>query len=116
MIKFDSDIPELAWTNIIQIYLGDLETVRNIELKSKILLGLTIQKVYLNDIQRSILYDTICNEIDTGCDEIQVICHTTILDFATLYLQEILTLVKYKLLLNSGKNYLWIISMMCNNY
>lgn len=102
--KFNVDVPELAWTNILQIYLDGL-TVENIELKSKIFVGLTIQKAYLNDVQRTIFYNAICNEIETGCDDIQIICHTAIIDFATLYLQEILLLVKDRLLSNTGKLY-----------
>ncbi|KYN36651.1 MMS19 nucleotide excision repair protein like protein [Trachymyrmex septentrionalis] len=93
------DVPELSWTNIPQTYLDGL-TVENIELKSKIFFGLTIQKAHLNGVQRSILYDAICNEIGTGCDKIQIICHTTIIDFATLYLEEIIMLVKERLLSN----------------
>lgn len=85
------------------MYLGSL-TVENIELKSKIFLGLIIQRAYLNYVQRSMLYDVICNEIETGCDKIQNICHTIIIDFATLYLEEISMLVEEKLLLNTGKN------------
>ncbi|XP_029667958.1 MMS19 nucleotide excision repair protein homolog [Formica exsecta] len=96
------DVPELAWTNILQIYLDDL-TVDNIELKSKIFVGLTIQKAYLNDVQRTIFYNAICDEIEIGCIEIQIICHTAIVDFATLYLQEILLLIKDRLLSNTDK-------------
>ncbi|XP_067215509.1 MMS19 nucleotide excision repair protein homolog isoform X2 [Linepithema humile] len=92
------DVPELAWVNIPQIYLDGL-TAEDIELKSKIFLGLTIQKKYLNDVQRSICYNAICNEIETGCHEMQIICHTTIIDFTALYLEEIL-LVTERLSLN----------------
>lgn len=102
--KFNLDVAELTWINILQIYLDGLR-VENIELKSKIFIGLTIQKAYLNDVQRTIFYNAICNEIETGCDEIQIICHTAIIDFATLYLQEILLLAKDKLLLNIGELY-----------
>lgn len=78
-------------------------TVDNIELKSKIFVGLTIQKAYLNDVQRTIFYNAICDEIEIGCIEIQIICHTAIVDFATLYLQEILLLIKDRLLSNTGE-------------
>jgi len=61
-----------SWTNIPQTYLDSL-SVENIELKSKIFFGLAIQKAHLNDVQRSILYNAICNEIETGCDKIQII-------------------------------------------
>lgn len=63
--------------------------------------GLAIQKKYLNDVQRSICYTAICNEIETGCQEMQIICHTIIIDFAALYLEEIL-LVTERLSLNIG--------------
>ncbi|XP_011641202.1 MMS19 nucleotide excision repair protein homolog isoform X2 [Pogonomyrmex barbatus] len=96
------DVPELSWTNIPQTYLDSL-MVESTELKSKIFYGLTIQKGYLNDVQRSILYNAVCNEIETGCDEIQIVCHTTIIDFATLYHEEILTLVKERLLSNTDE-------------
>lgn len=84
------------------MYLDSL-TIQSIELKNKIFFGLTIQKAHLNNVQRSILYNVICNEIETGCDKIQIICHTTIIDFAALYLEEISMLVKERLLLNIGK-------------
>lgn len=80
--------------------------VENTELKSKIFVGLTIQKAYLNYVQRAVFYNAICNEIETGCDEIQIICHTAIVDFATLYLQEILLLIKDRLLLKIGELYI----------
>ncbi|XP_071561201.1 MMS19 nucleotide excision repair protein-like isoform X2 [Temnothorax nylanderi] len=96
------DIPELSWTNIPQTYLDGL-TIESTELKSKIFLGLMIQKAYLNDVQRSILYNAICNEIETGCDKIQSICHTTVIDFAALYLEEISMLVKERLLSNTDE-------------
>lgn len=96
------DVPELSWTNIPQTYLDGL-TIESFELKSKIFFGLTIQKAHLNDVQRSTLYNAICNEIETGCDKIQIICHTTIIDFAALYLEEISMLVKEKLLSNSDE-------------
>lgn len=82
-------------------------------------LGLTIQKAYLNDVQRSVLYNAICKEIETGCDEIQIICHTTILDFAALYLQEISLLVKERLLLDASElhvNYATCIYLYRYNY
>jgi len=101
-MKFNLDVSELSWTNIPQTYLDNL-TVESIELKSKIFLGLIIQKAHLNDVQRYILYNEICNEIETGCDEIQSICHTIVTDFATLYLEEISMLVKERLLSNIGK-------------
>ncbi|XP_011871479.1 PREDICTED: MMS19 nucleotide excision repair protein homolog [Vollenhovia emeryi] len=96
------DVPELSWTNIPQTYLDSL-TVENIELKSKLFLGLTIQKAHLNNVQRSVLYNTICDEIETGCDEIQSICHTTVIEFAALYLEEISLLVKERLLSNTDE-------------
>lgn len=92
----------MTWTNIPQIYLDGL-TVDNIELKSKMFHGLTIQKAYLNDAQRSILYNVICNEIETGCDKVQSLCHRITIDFAALYPQEISLLVKERLLLFTGE-------------
>jgi len=108
-MKFDLDVPELSWINIPQTYLDSL-SIEDIELKSKILFGLAIQKAHLNHVQRSILYNAICNEIETGCDKIQIICYTTIIDFAALYLEEISMLVKEKLLPNIGK-YKYIIDV-----
>ncbi|XP_014487511.1 PREDICTED: MMS19 nucleotide excision repair protein homolog [Dinoponera quadriceps] len=96
------DIPELRWTNISQIYLDSL-TAENIKLKSKIFLGLAIQKSCLNKEQRFILYNAICDQIDTGCDEIQITCHTTILEFSVLYPQEIILLVKERFLFNADE-------------
>ncbi|XP_026830696.1 MMS19 nucleotide excision repair protein homolog isoform X2 [Ooceraea biroi] len=92
-------IQELAWANIPQTYLDDL-TVENIELKSKVCLGLTLQKAHLNDVQRSVVYNAICNEIEAGRDEIQAVCHATIIDFAALHPQEISLLVEERLLSN----------------
>lgn len=84
------------------MYLDDL-TVENIKLKSEIFLGLVIQRSHLNETQRSILYSAIYDQIETGCDKIQTICHTTILEFAVLYPQEITLFVKERFLLNAGE-------------
>lgn len=83
------------------MYLDGL-TVENIKLRSKLFLGLVIQRSYLNETQRSILYNAIYDQIETGCDKIQTVCHTTILEFAVLYPQEITLLLKKKFLLNTG--------------
>ncbi|XP_032684035.1 MMS19 nucleotide excision repair protein homolog isoform X2 [Odontomachus brunneus] len=96
------DIPELRWTNISQIYLDGL-AVENIKLRSKMFFGLVIQRSYLNETQRSILYNAIYDQIETGCDKIQTVCHTTILEFAVLYPQEITLLLKKRFLLNADK-------------
>lgn len=73
------------------------------ELQSKILFGLTIQKAYLNEVHRTLLYDKICNLIGTNCNEIKILCHSALLSFATLYSNEISTLIKEKFQLNTGK-------------
>lgn len=67
------------------------------ELKSKLITGLIIQKSHLKESHRVSLYNSICNEIDTGCEEVRNACHLCIEAFATLYPNEVLTLVKEKL-------------------
>lgn len=89
-------IPELTWTDIPQLYIDEL-TDKHIELKSKILIGLTIQRAYLNQTHRILLYDTICNEIDNGNVLLTKICHASLAEFATLYPNEVLTLTQEKL-------------------
>lgn len=84
------------------MYLDGL-TIENIKLRSKMFLGLAIQKPYLNETQRSVLYNALCNQIEMGCDKIQTVCHTTILEFATLYPREITLLVTERFLLNAGE-------------
>lgn len=101
-MKFILDVPELKWTNICQMYLDGL-TIENIKLRSKMFFGLVIQKLYLNEIQRSILYNAICDQIEMGCDKMQIVCHTTILEFAVLHPEEIKLLVKERFLLKAGK-------------
>lgn len=73
------------------------------ELRIKILIGLTIQRGYLKEIHRILLYDTICNEIDTGCEEMRNICHACLAAFANLYPNEVLVLVQEKLQIDKGK-------------
>ncbi|KAI4493219.1 hypothetical protein M0802_009507 [Mischocyttarus mexicanus] len=89
-------IPELTWTDIPQLYIDGLND-KYIELRSKILIGLTIQRAYLNQTHRIILYDTICNEIDNGSVLLIQICHTCLVEFSILYPNEILTLTREKL-------------------
>ncbi|XP_050484310.1 MMS19 nucleotide excision repair protein isoform X1 [Bombus huntii] len=96
------DVPELAWTDIPNLYLNELST-ENMELQSKILFGLTIQKAYLNEVHRTLLYDKICNLIGTNCNEIKILCHSALLSFATLYSNEISTLIKEKFQLNTDE-------------
>ncbi|XP_015188175.1 PREDICTED: MMS19 nucleotide excision repair protein homolog [Polistes dominula] len=89
-------IPELTWTDIPQLYIDGL-TDNYIELRSKILIGLTIQRAYLNQTHRILLYDTVCNEIDNGNLLLIKICHACLAEFATLYPNEVLTLTQEKL-------------------
>ncbi|KAF7410203.1 hypothetical protein HZH68_004584 [Vespula germanica] len=90
------NVPELTWTDIPQLYFDELSK-QSIELRIKILVGLTIQRAYLKETHRILLYDTICNEIDTGCEEMRNICHTCLAAFANLYPDEVLVLVQEKL-------------------
>ncbi|XP_043266247.1 MMS19 nucleotide excision repair protein [Colletes gigas] len=95
-------VPELSWTDIPQLYLNELST-QHAELQSRILVGLTIQSLYLNEVHRNSLYDQICNLIEASCDEIRTICHTSILTFATLYPREISALVEERFQLDTDK-------------
>ncbi|KAK2586153.1 hypothetical protein KPH14_001420 [Odynerus spinipes] len=96
-------VPELAWTDIPQLYFDELMK-QSTELKSKLIAGLTIQRSYLKESNRVLLYDTICNEIDTGCEEVRNICHVCIAAFANLYPNEVLALVKEKLEIDKDIN------------
>lgn len=99
---FDAGVPELSWTDIPQLYLNEL-SIEHVELQSQLLIGLTIQKMYLSETQRNLLYDKICNLIETSCNEIRTICHISILTFAKLHSHEILTLIRERFQLNTGK-------------
>ncbi|XP_026674112.1 MMS19 nucleotide excision repair protein homolog isoform X2 [Ceratina calcarata] len=96
------NVPELAWTDIPQLYLNDLLTP-NEELQSKILSGLTLQKKYLNEVHRSSLYNQIYSLIESNSNELRTLCHTSLLNFAMLYPCEIITLIKEKYQLNDGE-------------
>ncbi|XP_054016831.1 MMS19 nucleotide excision repair protein homolog [Hylaeus anthracinus] len=95
-------VPELSWTDVPQLYLNDL-SIQHTELQSRLLVGLTIQKMYLNEVHRKSLYDRICNLIEMGCNEIRTICHTSILTFATLYPRDISALVQERFQLDTDK-------------
>nr|XP_033340790.1 MMS19 nucleotide excision repair protein homolog [Megalopta genalis] len=95
-------VAELSWTDIPQLYLSELST-QHTELQSRLLVGLTLQKLYLNDIHRRCLYEKICNLIETSCNEMRIICHASILAFASLYPQEISALIKEKFKLEIGE-------------
>ncbi|XP_076678333.1 MMS19 nucleotide excision repair protein [Andrena cerasifolii] len=97
-----SSIPELSWTDIPQLYLSELST-QHAELQSRILLGLTAQKMYLNEVHRSLFYDKICNLIETSCNELRMVCHESILTFATLYPREISALIRERFPLNTDE-------------
>ncbi|XP_076241898.1 MMS19 nucleotide excision repair protein [Calliopsis andreniformis] len=93
------DVPELSWTDIPQLYLNEL-SMEHMELQSKLLHGLTIQKMYLNGTHRSLLYDKICHLIETNNNEIRTI---STLAFAALYPREISTLIKERFQLNTDE-------------
>ncbi|XP_035736209.1 MMS19 nucleotide excision repair protein homolog isoform X1 [Vespa mandarinia] len=90
------NVPELTWTDIPQLYFEELSK-QSTELRIKILIGLTIQRAYLKETHRILLYDIICNEIDTGCEEMRNICQACLAAFANLYSNEVLLLVQEKL-------------------
>ena len=89
------DVPELSWTDIPQLYLNELSTP-DTELQSLLLLGLTLQKTYLNKVHRNSLYDKICNLSETNCNELKTICYISLFSFAILYPGEILSLMKQR--------------------
>ncbi|XP_076650340.1 MMS19 nucleotide excision repair protein isoform X2 [Halictus rubicundus] len=95
-------VPELSWTDIPQLYLSELST-EHVELQSRLLVGLTMQKLYLNEIHRSSLYEKICSLIETSCNQMRMICHASVLAFASLYPQEISVLIKEKFKLEIGE-------------
>ncbi|KAK1125132.1 hypothetical protein K0M31_006471 [Melipona bicolor] len=96
------NVPELAWTDIPNLYLNELST-KNMELQSKILLGLKIQKAYLNEAHRTLFYDKICDLIGTSYNEVNTLCHSSLLSFAISYPHEISTLIKEKFQLNADE-------------
>lgn len=101
-MKYDLDVPELSWTDIPQLYLNELSTP-DTELQSQLLLGLTLQKTYLNKVHRNSLYDKICNLSETNSNELKTICYTSLLSFAILYSGEISSLMKQRFSLTDGK-------------
>nr|XP_012153539.1 PREDICTED: MMS19 nucleotide excision repair protein homolog isoform X2 [Megachile rotundata] len=96
------DVPELSWTDIPQLYLHELST-HHAELQTQLLLGLTLQKAYLNEVHRSSLYDKICSLSKTNSDEIKTICYASLLSFAILYPREISNLMKERFLLTADE-------------
>ncbi|XP_023290256.1 MMS19 nucleotide excision repair protein homolog isoform X2 [Orussus abietinus] len=89
-------VPELAWTDLPLLYLNELNTEAE-ELQSKVLQGLIAQKSYLNDVHRATLYEVICKKIDFTSNEVETVCCSCLLAFATLYPGEVLNVVTEKL-------------------
>lgn len=70
--------------------------------------------MYLNEVHRSLLYDKICNLIETSCNELRMVCHAAILTFATLYPREISALIRERLPLITGKLIELNFTISCN--
>ncbi|KZC14978.1 MMS19 nucleotide excision repair protein like protein, partial [Dufourea novaeangliae] len=95
-------VPELSWTDIPQLYLSELST-QHTELQSRLSIGLIVQKMYLHETHRSSLYDKIYNLIETSSNEMRIICHTSLLAFASLYPEEISALIRERFNLKTGE-------------
>lgn len=95
-------VPELTWTDVPQLYLNEL-SIQQAELQSRLLSGLTIQKMYLNEVHRNSVYDKICYLLEKNYNEMRTICHTSILTFAMLYPREISVLIQERFQLDTGK-------------
>lgn len=109
-INFFIDVPELAWTDVPNLYLNEL-LIQNTELQRKILFGLTVQKAHLNEIHRAQLYDKICSLSEINCNDTKTLCYSSLLNFAMLYPREISALIKEKFQLYNGK----IINLIVHN-
>ncbi|OAD54066.1 MMS19 nucleotide excision repair protein like protein, partial [Eufriesea mexicana] len=96
------DVPELAWTDIPNLYLNEL-SIQNTELQTKILFGLTVQKAHLNEIHRAQLYDKICSLSEINYNDTKTLCYSSLLNFAMLYPREISALIKEKFQLDNGE-------------
>lgn len=91
-----SDVPTLTWTDIPGLYLNELSS-KEMTLKSKAFVGLSLQKSFLNETQRTKLYDSICHEIDAGCPELKGPCHKVLAVFTNYHPNEILKLFDSRL-------------------
>lgn len=100
---FGTGVPELTWTDVPQLYLNEL-SIQQAELQSRLLSGLTIQKMYLNEVHRNSVYDKICYLLEKNYNEMRTICHTSILTFAMLYPREISVLIQERFQLDTGKS------------
>ncbi|XP_031843171.2 MMS19 nucleotide excision repair protein isoform X1 [Nomia melanderi] len=97
-----NSVPELSWTDIKQLYLNEL-SIQHKELQSWLLVGLTMQKLYLSKTHRNSLYEKLCSLIETTCNEMRTICHATFLAFASLYPEEISDVIREKFRLEIGE-------------
>lgn len=91
-----SDIPELTWTDIPNLYLNELNEGEKI-VKSKALIGLSIQVSSLSDTHRGNLYDRLCLEIDNGDQELKNSTHSTLLIYARRHPKEIQDILQDRL-------------------
>ncbi|XP_034949031.1 MMS19 nucleotide excision repair protein homolog [Chelonus insularis] len=91
------DIPELSWTDLPSLYLNELNTSNPI-LKSKIIEGLSIQKLSLTPSQRELIYNKLSEIIDSDTDDIVInSCYKFLIATAKDYTDEILQLIDHKL-------------------
>ncbi|KAF7991361.1 hypothetical protein HCN44_002923 [Aphidius gifuensis] len=97
-----SSVPTLAWTDIPGLYLNELSS-NEVSLKLKAFIGLSYQKLFLNDTQRATLYDKICIEIDAGTSELMIPCQNVLAVFTECYPTEILILIETRLEIDASK-------------
>ncbi|XP_011297077.1 MMS19 nucleotide excision repair protein homolog [Fopius arisanus] len=91
-----SDVPELSWTDVPNLYLNELNEGKN-SIKSKSLRGLALQVSSLSESHRQTLYDKLCGEIDAGSQEIESACHSTLSIYGRKHPQEVLQLLQARL-------------------
>lgn len=102
-IEYLLDIPDLAWTDIPQIYFNEINSINN-DLKTQAVIGLTLQKKHLNENHRNLLYEKLCYEIENGSDEMLDTYFQCISNFAALYPKEIISLFNERLTLQKSKS------------
>ncbi|XP_015111644.1 MMS19 nucleotide excision repair protein homolog [Diachasma alloeum] len=91
-----SDVPELSWTDIPNLYLNELHEGEN-ALKARALVGLAAQVSSLSEPHRQGLYGRLCEEIDAGGEELEAACHLVLSVYGREHCGEVQGLLQERL-------------------
>ncbi|XP_063979262.1 MMS19 nucleotide excision repair protein homolog [Diachasmimorpha longicaudata] len=100
-----SDVPELSWTDIPNLYLNELHKAES-ALKAKVLMGLAAQVSSLSEPHRQVLYERLCETIDAGGEDLKAAYCMVLSICGVKHCREVQMLLQERLIVNvnvSGK-------------